>query len=299
MRRLLPYMSTYLRDSQHVIDLVNNLGTLPPHARLFTADATAIYTNIEPDVGVQAIIYLIASLQDNLPPNFPSQLIVDSLRLVMTSNVFQIDNTFWWQHIGTAMGTPCACIYATTTYGYHEKTKILPRHTKNLALLGRFIDDMLGIWIGPDEEWPRFQQSLRGFGKLTWICSDRSSSVVFLDLTLSIAPSNTITSQTYQKPLNLYLYIPPTSSHPTSCFTGTIVGNILRFWRQNPDLSHYRRLVSDFATHLIDRGYTTPTVERAMLSAAAKIDSKANLPENNTPHPLHRRPQTPLSTLAL
>jgi hypothetical protein len=108
MRRLLPYISTYLRDSHHVIELVTNLGTLPPHARLFTADATAMYTNIEPDVGVQATIDLIASLQDNLPPSFPSQLIFDTLRLVMTSNVFQIDNTFWWQHIGTAMGTPCA-----------------------------------------------------------------------------------------------------------------------------------------------------------------------------------------------
>jgi hypothetical protein len=68
MRRLLPYISTNLHDSQHVIDLVTNLGTLPPHARLFTADATAMYTNIEPDVGVQEIIDLIASLQDNLPP---------------------------------------------------------------------------------------------------------------------------------------------------------------------------------------------------------------------------------------
>jgi hypothetical protein len=199
-------------------------------------------------------IDLIASLKDNLPPNFPSQLIVDTLRLVTTSNVFQVDSTFWWQHIGTAMGTPCAYIYATTTYGYHEKTKILPRHTKNLALLGRFIDDMLGVWIGPDEDWPCFQNSLQGFGKLTWICSDLSSSVVFLDLTLSITPSNTITSQTYQKLMNIYLYIPPNSSHPNSCFTGTIVGIILRFWRHNPDLSHYRGLVSEFSTHLKDRG---------------------------------------------
>jgi hypothetical protein len=52
MRRLLPYITSYLRDSQHVIDLVTDLGTLPSHARLFTADATAMYTNIEPDVGV-------------------------------------------------------------------------------------------------------------------------------------------------------------------------------------------------------------------------------------------------------
>jgi hypothetical protein len=254
------------------------LGTLPPNAHLFTADVKAMYTNIEPDVGVHAIIDLISSLKDNLPPSFPSQLIVDTFRLVMTSNVFQIDNTFWWQHIGTTMGTPCACIYITTTYDYHEKTKILPRHTKNLALLGRFIDDMLGVWIGPDEDWPWFQNSLQGLGKLAWICSDLSSSVVFLDLTLSIAPSNTITSQTYQKPLNLYLYIPPTSSHPNSCFTGTIVVNIIWFWRQNPDLVHYRRLISEFATHLRDRGYTISAIERAMLSASAKIDAKASPP---------------------
>jgi hypothetical protein len=75
----------------------------------------------------------------------------------MTSNVFRIDDTFWWQHIGTAMGTPCAFIYATTTYGYRKQTNKLPRHTKNNALLGRFIDDMLGIWTGPEEEWPHFK----------------------------------------------------------------------------------------------------------------------------------------------
>jgi hypothetical protein len=98
--------------------------------------------------------------------------------------------------------------------------------------------------------------------------------------------SNTITSQTYQKPLNLYLYIPPTSSHPNSYFTGTILGNILRFWRQNPDLSHYRGLVSEFATHLRDRGYTISAVKRDMLSAAAKVDAKASpLLSNTTPPP--------------
>jgi hypothetical protein len=35
---------------------------------MFTADATDMYTNIKPDVAVQAIIDLIASLDDSLPP---------------------------------------------------------------------------------------------------------------------------------------------------------------------------------------------------------------------------------------
>jgi hypothetical protein len=60
-----PYISTYLHDSQHVIDLVTTLGTVPPHAHIFIADVAAMYTDIDPDVGVQAIIDIIASLQDN------------------------------------------------------------------------------------------------------------------------------------------------------------------------------------------------------------------------------------------
>jgi hypothetical protein len=135
---------------------------------------------------------------------------------------------------------------------------------------------MLGIWTGTEEEWPHFKDLLQGFGKLVWIYSDLSSSVVFLDLTLSFTATSTITSCTYQKPLNLYLYIPPTSAHPSSCFTGTIVGHILRFWRQNPNLPNYRRLVAEFATHLESRGYTISDIEQAMLSAATKIDTRSN-----------------------
>jgi hypothetical protein len=56
---------------------------------------------------------------------------------------------------------------------------------KNLAFLGRFIDTMLRVWTGPEEKWPSFKGSLQGFGKLLWIYSELSSSVVFLDITLS------------------------------------------------------------------------------------------------------------------
>jgi hypothetical protein len=176
------------------------------------------------------------------------------------------------------------------TYGYHEQKQILPRHTKNLAPLGRFIDDMLGIWTSPEEEWPHFKDSRQGFGILVWICSDLSSSVFFLDLTLSFTSMNTINSCTSQKPLNLYLYIPPTSAHPSSCFTSTIVGNILRFWRQNPNLADYRRLVTEIATHLESRGYEISDVKRAMLSAATKIETRSNTAVSNaTPTNITRK----------
>jgi hypothetical protein len=83
-------------------------------------------------------------------------------------------------------------------------------------------------------------------------------------------------SCTCQKPLNLHLYIPPTSAHPSSCFTGTTAGHIIRFWQQNPNLAYYHRLVSEFATHLESRGCAISDVERAMLSAATNIDTMSH-----------------------
>jgi hypothetical protein len=175
-------------------------------------------------------------------------------------------NTPTWTWVRPALAYMQPQLMATT-----NKQKFYLAIKRKKSLLGRFIDDMLGIWTGPEEEWPHFKDPLQGFGKLVWICSDLSSSVVFLDLTSCI----------YQKPLNLHLYIPPTSAHPSSCFTDTIVGNILRFWRQNPKLADYRRLVTEFATHLESQGYTISDVERAMLSTATKIYTRSNTTVSN------------------
>jgi len=40
-------------------------------------------------------------------------------------------------------------------------------------------------------------------------------------------------TKTYHKALNLYLYIPPISAHPQSCFKGLITGEIIRYWKLN------------------------------------------------------------------
>jgi hypothetical protein len=48
-------------------------------------------------------------------------------------------------------------------------------------------------------------------------------STNFLDLQINIM-NNNIQTSIYQKELNLYLCIPPTSAHPTSCFKGLVTG---------------------------------------------------------------------------
>ena len=57
----------------------------------------------------------------------------------MKSNVFTFGNRYWLQSNGTAMGTSCACAYATIYYSFHEETRLLPN--PNVLFYGRLIDD--------------------------------------------------------------------------------------------------------------------------------------------------------------
>jgi hypothetical protein len=60
------------------------MGSVPTNARLFTAGATAMYTNIEPAVGIVAVQGWLADFESELPESFPSTLVIKALEMVMT-----------------------------------------------------------------------------------------------------------------------------------------------------------------------------------------------------------------------
>jgi len=127
------------------------------------------------------------------------------------------------------MGTPVACTYAMLTFVHYENVEILPKFQQNLIYYRRYIDDILGIWVPPsnvdNDSFERFKTKLNSWGSLKWVVQNPTKRIQFLDLDLSLDNSR-ITMETYQKPMNLYLYIPPLSAHPPSCFKGLIFGEI-------------------------------------------------------------------------
>jgi hypothetical protein len=142
-------------------------------------------------------------------------------------------------------------------------------------ILKRFIDDMFSIGIsGEGEEWKQFKHALEGCGKLKWICSDLSNTVVFLDLTLTITSDGHVETKTYIKPKNLHLYIPATSAHPPGCFKGTLYGNVQRYWNQNSHIKYYQTLIQAFAKHLEARGHKIENITHTLLEAATHTDEK-------------------------
>jgi hypothetical protein len=99
--------------------------------------------------------------------------------------------------------------------------------------------------------WESFKTCINSWGFLSWVIEEPSISTNFLDLSLNIRNSK-ITTTTYQKPMNLYLYIPPASAHPPGCFKGLIAGELRRYWLQNNAESFKEILASLFYDLVIE-----------------------------------------------
>ena len=231
-----------------------------------------------------------------LPEDFlPTDTLLKVLQIVMTENFFEFDDTFWKQVVDTAMGTSCACNYATVTYGYHERQVLLPTYrVLTKGFIRRFIDDMFGIWYDPEmplnltekEEkcwfenntaWNKFKSDLPSLG-LEWVVDVPKREQDFLDLTLSIR-NGEVHSRTYQKWMNLYLYIPPHSAHPSSCLKGLIFGILIRYWQQNTDTKDFVDLAGKFYNRLLARGHAEETIAPLFRSAASHIDWRDENPD--------------------
>ena len=293
----------YLKDSKSLIRRLKRLGKLPPSAVLMTSDAVSMYTNIDTNHGLETLKKWFQLHAHELPRGYPTEMVLQAVELVMRNNIFQFDDTFWLQLTGTAMGTSLACIYATIYFSYHEETRIIPVYSLGvtipnvatpvplrpvptltdspLLLHARLIDDAFQIWdLGKLPAAIRYNftshmaQEMK-FGTLSWDVETPARSVNFLDLTITIETDGSITTKTFVKPMNLHLYIPPTSAHPKGTVKSLIFGNLQRYWTQNSRKEDFISAAASFYGHLLNRGYTQEMLDPTFLEAAANIDNKS------------------------
>ena len=81
LQRLKPFVPTYIKDSHDLLAKLRNIGGLPPNARLFTADAVSMYTNIDTEHAIRVIGNWMDGL--DLPAGFPLRAVNDAMGLVM------------------------------------------------------------------------------------------------------------------------------------------------------------------------------------------------------------------------
>ena len=288
-RQLQPFVqelpSFILSSATYKEELSNLPGPLPPGLQLFTADAVAMYTNIDTEDAISTIRdYLFTKLAHK--EVFP---IISALHLVMTETVIRFGDTFWKQIQGTAMGAPCAPAYANLYFGIKEQA-ILEEFKEHLLFYKRFIDDLNGGWIPhPDpirnqELWASFQQRLNSLCSLDWEISELSNSVNFLDLTVSIADGQ-LDFSLYSKPLNLYHYLPPLSAHQPGLQRGIVYGLLERICRLNSNQRRIPEQIGCVYKRLLARRYNAKWLRKTILDALPRIIRKISNPSPTSPSP--------------
>jgi len=93
--------------------------------------------------------------------------------------------------------------------------------------------------------------------------------VNFLDLTLSISDEGELSTRVYEKPENLYLYLPPHSAHPPGMIRGLVTGQIKRYVRLHTDRHACLEVIRKFYARLRVRGFQ-PQVLRPLFESAYK-----------------------------
>ena len=294
LQKLKRFVPSYLKDSGELLKDLQALGRLPPTARLFTADANSMYTCIDTEHAIAVISNWIDGLpltEENGLNDFPIDAVKSAMGLVMRNNLFEWGDLYFLQLTGTAMGTSAACMWATIYFAIREEF-LLGKYSSELLLYKRFIDDMFAIWLGSNERWIEFKADTNNFGILTWDFDDNlSASVNFLDLTITINSEYRIQTKTYQKEMNLYQYIPPTSAHPPKMMKGIVYGLIRQYKLQNTLPSDYINQSKLLFQRLVARGWDKRLIKSYILDADAKLSNPTTNPSTNNTETLTNKEQ--------
>ena len=273
LQQIVKHLPFYLRSSSDLVALLSTTKHLSPRARLFTMDATSMYTNIDTNHALSEIYNFLTNTKPTIckVENISVDAIMLALNIIMRHNVFKFGDTCWVQLTGTAMGTPPAPMYATLYFAIHEYN-VIPS-TICLPFYRRYIDDGFGIWDPPNSlndataklHWHKFVNDINEFGKLKWTFSPHTICSNFLDITITLRQDAPIRTRLYEKALNLYLYLPPHTCHPPGILSGTIAGMILRIYRLTSDHNDRSTSVLNFFRRLCARGYS-PHILRPLFS---------------------------------
>ena len=112
----------------------------------------------------------------------------------------------------------------------------------------------MSIYTNANNQQRLDYKALLNDGCLEWICSERSEKVDFMDLTISIV-NNGFKTSLFEKPMSLFLYIPPHSAHPPGVLTGHIFGEVLRINRLCLDSDDITQRIRIFFRRLMRRGH--------------------------------------------
>lgn len=194
--------------------------------------------------------------QKQSPYNSPNIFLLS--HWVLTHNYISFNNKFWHQLKGTAMGTSFAVRYANIVIFQIER-KALNTCTQKPLLYKRFVDDIIAI-MPTKNSGDALTHALNAVNPAIQFTAELDEHHIdFLDITIykgdNFIINNKFDTKVFQKPINLYCYLPPSSYHTHSIFRSFITGEINRYRLLCTDDTEFNKIKSLFIVRLLLRGY--------------------------------------------
>ena len=204
-------LPSYVKDSQHALQISHDFNFLGEDKLIFTMDITSLYTIIPNVEGLLATnIFLIYAL---LEPS--SETLLCLAELVLTLNCFSFTDHYYKQINGVAMGTKMGPCYTNLFLRYIEHQFFNQYNGPKPELYHCYIDNCISATSSTREDLNRFITAVNLFHpalKYTWEISD--TSLAFLNINVSVEGNGLYTSVHY-KPTDSHSYLLYSSSHPS------------------------------------------------------------------------------------
>ena len=109
---------SFFKDSFILKDLLKD-DIISPGAKLFTCDATSMYTNIQTGSAIEQISHYLHSEIVKTFHHYDVDALIEAIHIIFENNIIAFGDTYWKQ-TGTDMGISPAQLWATIFFGLFE-----------------------------------------------------------------------------------------------------------------------------------------------------------------------------------
>ena len=102
-----------------------------------------MYVHIHKEEGLPIIWKYLETYGNKSKSPIDIEIVMNLLTLILSHSIFGFGDTWWVQEKDTAMGTPCACVYATLFFSLFERQFLVQKYWKNILFYKRAIYDVI------------------------------------------------------------------------------------------------------------------------------------------------------------
>ena len=244
-------------------------------------DVSSLYTNIPHNEGIDAFRHYL-NTRDQSTSTVRIETLCDLIRMIVTMNTFEFNNTFYIQTHGTAMGTHVAPSYANLFLAKFD-TDALTRVPHQPHTCWRFIDDIFMIWTHTEDELRTFITYLNNIHPtIKFTSSHPATSISFLDVKVSLSQFGMVETDLSTKPTDKHQYLLQSSCHPLHTKRAIPFSLALRLRRICSSDESFTLRANELIQYLNDSGYNLSFLRKEIQRVHAITRNETLKPSQTT-----------------